>query len=79
MSSKNNDDQDKFNTQLALVDDLNKELALLDTKRKKILADIKLNNKILYSICNHNYIKECINDGCYREYAFICSKCKKIN
>lgn len=32
----------------------------------------------LQSLCNHEYIRECINSGCYAEYANICCHCNKM-
>ena len=39
--------------------------------------ELKEYTKKLQSICNHNYERECINTGCYPEYAYICKYCNK--
>ena len=49
----------------------------LTCKLKELNKDIK--NDIVYfeSLCNHEFSRECINSGCYTEYAYICKYCKK--
>ena len=47
---------------------------LVKINRKELEADIIQ----LQSICNHDFVRECINSGCYTEYASICKFCSKM-
>jgi hypothetical protein len=67
----------EFNKQFIIVDFTKKEINGLKNRLRKLETKLKKETEKLQSICNHNYIRECINDSCYREYATICNKCYK--
>lgn len=64
-----------FNKQLNIVDVTQKEIKHLSDRLRKLKSKLKIETNTLQSMCDHTYVRECIDDSCYREYAYICSKC----
>ena len=65
-----------FNKQFLIVDFTQKEIDNLSDRLRKLKSKLRTETKKLQSMCDHTYVRECLNDSCYREYAYICSKCK---
>lgn len=69
-------DEDKFNRQKLLVDFIGVELSSMKARVLKLEKKLRIETETLQKLCKHNFVRECINDSCYREYAYICTKCK---
>lgn len=69
---------EKFNMLKERIEKKNKVLGELYKSITFLKKDLEIDKKELYSICEHKYVKECISDSCYREYAYICKYCGKF-
>jgi len=68
----------EFNKQALIVDYTRKDIRTLKVNLQQLETKLKQATEQLQSICEHNFVRECINDGCYREYATVCRICQKF-
>ena len=88
MDSQNHDGEN-LNAQIENNGDFDKIKELYDSKKKNIyeiesnLRDLKSELKeiqtYMQSICKHEFVREVVTSGPYREIAYICSKCNYWN
>lgn len=64
-----------INEQTIVIKSIKNEISILEKNLFELKKKLKTNMEIMQNMCSHEFIKECINDGCYREYAYICKKC----
>lgn len=64
-----------INEQKIIIESIKNEISILEKKLFELKEKFRKNVEIMQNICSHEFKKECINDGCYREYAYICTKC----
>lgn len=64
--------EQRINLKLLSYKDMLKEIK---DKEKTLIKLIKDSTNELYSVCNHQFVRECTTSGCYAEYHNVCQKC----
>ena len=72
-----NSQSEEFERMKKVIDQKKNEKWNLTTKLKELTQEIKKDVVYFESLCKHEFQKECINSGCYPEYASICKYCQK--
>ena len=72
-----NNQIEEFDRMKKIINQKKNEKGSLTTQLKELTKEIKQDIVYFESLCKHEFYKECINSGCYPEYANICKYCKK--
>ena len=70
---------DDFDTVKEIYESKRKNIYEKEQKLRLLKSELKEIQTYMQSICNHEFVREVVTSGPYREIAYICKKCNYWN